>query len=83
MARLARPLRLEHPLVDYDPANQNSPTVLVTLGGKPTIAQLKAAIAGSGVAASYPASFMFTASKNDLIAICRANAIAVAGLPGV
>lgn len=68
--------------VDFDPANQNSTIILPTPGGKPTIAQLKAAIAGSGVASSYPAAFMFAASKNDLIAICRANAIAVAGLPG-
>lgn len=69
-------------MVDYDPANQNSTVILPTPGGKPTIAQLKAAIAGSGVAASYPAAFMFAATKNDLIAVCRANAIAVAGLPG-
>ena len=71
--------------VDYDPANQNTgaSTRLPTLGGKPTIAELKAAIAGSGVSARYPASFMRSATKNDLIHICRVHSIAVAGLPGV
>ncbi len=69
--------------VDYDPANSNGGVRLTVLGGKPTIAQLKAAIAGSGVAAKYPASFMFTATKNDLIYVCRQEGISVAGLPGV
>jgi hypothetical protein len=70
--------------VDYDPANQNTgaSTRLVEKGGKPTIAELKAAISGSGVSAKYPASFMFKATKDDLIFICRTEGIAVAGLPG-
>lgn len=72
-------------MVDFDPANQNTvaPGKLVVLGGKPSIAELKAAIAASGVTARYPASFMFRATKNDLINICRQHSIAVAGLPGV
>lgn len=72
-------------MVDYDPSNQNtvSASALVQKGGKPTIAQLKAAISGSGVAASYPAAAMMTMTKDDLIFICRTNGIAVAGLPGV
>lgn len=70
-------------MADYDPANQNGGLRLVVLGGKPTIAQLKAAISGSGVAAKYPASHMFNCTKNDLIYICRTEGIAVAGLPGV
>lgn len=70
-------------MVDYDPANQNGGVRLVVAGGKPTIAQLKAAIAASGVTAKYPAGFMFNATKNDLISICRVESIAVAGLPGV
>ncbi len=71
--------------VDYDPANQNTvaATRLPTLGGKPTIAELKAAISGSAFAARYPASFMMAATKNDRIHICRVHGIAVAGLPGV
>lgn len=71
--------------VDYDPANQNTvaPGKLAVLGGKPTIVELKAAIAGSGVSAKYPASFMSKATKNDLIYVCRREGIAVAGLPGV
>lgn len=70
-------------MVDYDPANLNGGVRLVVLGGKPTIAQLKAAISGSGVAAKYPAAWMFSATKNDLISVCRVEGIAVAGLPGV
>lgn len=72
--------------VDFDPANQNTvagPTThYVNDGAQPTVAALKAAIAGSGVSASYPAAFMFTATKDDLIYVCRTNSIAVAGLPG-
>lgn len=70
-------------MVDFDPANQNAGTKLVVRGGKPTIAELKAAIAGSAKAANYPASWMFSATKNDLIHVCRVEGIAVAGLPGV
>lgn len=71
--------------VDYDPANQNLPITAAT--GKlfndeatPTIAALKAAIAGSGVSARYPAAMMFGATRNDLIYVCRVHAITVAGL---
>lgn len=70
-------------MVDYDPANQNAGVRLTVLGGKPTIAELKAAIAGSAFAATYPAAFMHSATKNDLISVCRLNGIAVADLPGV
>jgi len=72
-------------MADYDPANQNTTGAgkLTVLGGKPTIAELKAAIAGSGVAASYSVAWMYAATKNDLIHVCRVHSIAVAGLPGV
>lgn len=70
-------------MVDFDPANQQSPTKLTVLGGKPSIADLKAAIAASPVSAKYPAKFMHTATKNDLIFVCRSEGIAVPGLPGV
>jgi len=71
--------------VDYDPVNQNTTGAgkLVHRAGTPTVAQLKAAISGSGVAAKYPAASMMAATKNDLIYICRTEGIAVAGLPGV
>ena len=71
-------------MVDYDPSNQNTVTAarLVQAGGKPTIAELKAAISGSAVTAKYPAKWMFSATKNDLIYVCRTEGIAVAGLPG-
>ena len=68
---------------DYDPANQSSPVKLPVLGGKPTVAELKTAISGSGVSAKYPAAWMRTATKNDLIYACRTEGISVAGLPGV
>jgi hypothetical protein len=72
-------------MADYDPSNQNTvaPAKLVQSGGKPTIAELKAAIAGSAVTAKYPAKWMFSATKNDLVYACRTEGIAVAGLPGV
>lgn len=70
-------------MADYDPANSNPGIRLTVLGGKPTIAQLKAAISGSGKSAQYPAAWMMSASKNDLIFACRSEGIAVAGLPGV
>ena len=71
-------------MVDYDPSNQNTvaATRLVQAGGKPTIAELKIAINASAVTAKYPAKFMFSATKNDLIYVCRQEGIAVAGLPG-
>jgi len=47
---------------------------------KPSIAALKTAISGSGVASSYPAAVLQAATKNDLIYICRTNNISVAGL---
>lgn len=69
-------------MVDFDPANDNAGTKLTVLGGKPSIAALKAAIGGSAVTASYPAAFMMGATKNDLIHVCRLEGIPVAGLPG-
>lgn len=70
-------------MVDFDPANQQSPVKLVVLGGKPTVDELKAAISGSAFSARYPADFLRKATKNDLIYVCRQHSIAVPGLPGV
>lgn len=71
-------------MVDYDPANQNTvaATRLVTKGGKPSVAELKAAISASAFAARYTPAFMMSATKDDLIFACRTHGIAVAGLPG-
>jgi len=46
----------------------------------PSIAELKAAISGSGVSASYPTAVLKAATKNDLIYICRVHNISVNGL---
>ena len=70
-------------MADYDPANSNGGVRLVVLGGKPTIAALRTAISGSGVAAKYPTPFLNSATKNDQIYAARVEGIAVAGLPGV
>jgi hypothetical protein len=43
----------------------------------PTVAALKAAIAGSAVSASYPASVLSASSKLDLVNICRIHGISV------
>lgn len=47
---------------------------------KPTISALRAAIAGSGVSASYPAAFLNAATKDDLIYVCKTHSISVVGL---
>lgn len=67
-------------MADLDIKNGVVPVNNIKPPSAPTIANLKAAISGSAFAARYPASFMFTASENDLIYICRLHGIAVAGL---
>ena len=47
---------------------------------KPTIAALRAAIAGSGVSGSYPTAFLDAATKDDLIYVCKTHDISVVGL---
>ena len=59
---------------DITPQNVRKPASL------PTISALRAAIAASGVAASYPTATLQGATENDLIAICRTHSIPVAGL---
>lgn len=62
------------PTYDYTP-------VLVNRGDRgPSVAALKAAISGSGVAASYPAAVMQTMTKDDLIFVCKTHSIAVTGM---
>lgn len=46
----------------------------------PTISALRTAIAGSGVAASYPTEKLEAMTKNDLVYICRLHGIACVGI---
>lgn len=68
-------------MADFDVKNDTLPALVYAPGGlKPTIAALKAAIAGNGVAASYPAAVRNAMTLNDLIYVCRVHSIAVVGL---
>lgn len=67
-------------MADLDVRNAIVPANTIKPPSAPTIANLKAAIAGSAHSAKYPASFMFTAQYNDLVYVCRLHGIAVAGL---
>jgi hypothetical protein len=68
-------------MANFD-VNADSTPVLVNKKAdtKPTIAALRAAIAGDAVAASYPAAFLNTATKDDLIYVCKTHGISVVGL---
>jgi hypothetical protein len=46
----------------------------------PSVGQLRTAINGSAVASSYPAAFLNTATKQDLIYVCITHEISVVGL---
>lgn len=68
-------------MADFDVENDTLPKLVYSAPGfLPSIAALKAAISGSGQAASYPAATLRAISKNDLIGICRVHSIAVVGL---
>jgi hypothetical protein len=71
-------------MADFDIKNDVTPMLpfpSTNAGGKfPTIAALRAAIAGSGVAASYPTATLLASTKNDLVFICRTHGIAVVGI---
>lgn len=67
-------------MVDLDVRNGITPVNTIKQPSAPTIPALKAAISGSAFAARYPASFLFAASYNDLVYVCRLHGIAVAGL---
>lgn len=41
------------------------------------VSALKTAITGSGVASHYPASFLQSASKNDLLYVCKLEGITI------
>lgn len=67
-------------MAGFDVKNDVTPANVLKPPSLPTITALRAAIAGSGVAASYPTATLQQATENDLIAICRRHTIAVAGL---
>lgn len=64
-------------MVDFDPLNTQADKAIRNPHAKPTIAELKTAITGSAQAASYPAAYLRTCTKNDLIGICRTHGITV------
>lgn len=68
-------------MANFD-VNADSTPVLVNKKAdtKPTIDALRTAIAGSGVSASYPATFLNAATKDDLIYVCKTHGISVVGL---
>jgi len=68
-------------MANFD-VNADSTPVLVNKKAdtKPTIAALRAAIAGDAVAASYPAAFLDAATKDDLIYVAKTHGISVVGL---
>lgn len=67
-------------MVDHDVRNDPTPKMTFKKPTGPTVAALKAAISGSGVAASYPAAQLTAATYNDLVYICKLHSIAVTGL---
>lgn len=68
-------------MADFDVENDTTPKLpYAAVGYLPSIAALKTAITGSGVAASYPASRLLQMTKNDLIYVCRVHGISVVGL---
>lgn len=68
-------------MVDLDVRNGITPVQDKKQPSGPTVTALKAAISGSAHAAKYPAAFMYAATYNDLVYICRVHGIAVAGIP--
>lgn len=68
-------------MVDLDVRNSITPLQNQKQPSGPSVPALKAAISGSAHAAKYPAAFMYVATYNDLVYICRLHGIAVAGIP--
>lgn len=66
-------------MAGFDVINDVTPLNRVKPPGYPVISALRSAIAGSGVAASYPTARLQEATENDLIAICRTHSITVGG----
>ena len=46
----------------------------------PSVGGLRTAIIGSAESASYPVAFLNTATKDDLIYVCKLHGISVVGL---
>lgn len=68
-------------MANFD-VNADSTPVLVNKKAdtKPTITALRTAIASSAVSASYPATFLNAATKDDLIYVAKTHGIEVVGL---
>lgn len=68
-------------MANFD-VNADSTPVLVNKKAdtKPTITALRTAIEGSAVSASYPATFLNAATKDDLIYVAKTHGIEVVGL---
>jgi hypothetical protein len=67
-------------MANHDVLNDPTPKLLNNRPTLPTVSAMRAAILASPQAASYPAARLDAATKNDLIGICKAHSIAVAGL---
>lgn len=67
-------------MAQFDVVSDTTPKLQNRPRRGPSISDLKAAITGSGVAASYPASRMDAMTKDDLIFVCKTHNITVAGL---
>lgn len=63
-----------------DPVYDYTPVLINRSDRGPSVAALRAAITGSGVAANYPSARLDVATKDDLIYICKTHNIAVTGM---
>lgn len=64
-------------MAGHDIFNDVTPKQTLTPKRKPTITELKAAIAASPQTASYPATQLQRMTRNDLLAVCRTHSITV------
>lgn len=67
-------------MAGHDVRNDPQPTNKLKPPSAPTIANMRSAIAASGVASSYSTAQLERSTYNDLVYICRLHNIAVAGL---
>ncbi len=65
-------------MAGHDIHNDVTPKQTLTPSRKPTITELKNAIAASPQSASYPANQLQRMSRNDLIAVAKRHSITVA-----
>jgi len=65
-------------MAGHDIHNDVTPKQTLTPHRKPTITELKNAIAASPQASSYPAAALQSMTRNDLIAVAKRHSITVA-----